>query len=98
MFNATDKTIYIHAMHDALARNVLMEASQAEKDRWAEHFTVGDYVREFDIVYSAAENVRIPLPLALDYCTIKLKGMLPKRDLELKLIELRKLVATLQEN
>jgi hypothetical protein len=54
------------------------------------HFTVGDYMSEFDLFYKDTENVLITLPMAFSYCSIKLKGTWTKEALEKGLILLRK--------
>lgn len=40
---------------------------------WAVGFEVGDYVKELNAVYRATENIRIPIVMAIDYCTLKLR-------------------------
>ena len=60
-------------------------------EKWAERFVVGDYVKELDALYRQRENVLLPVPVAVDYCTATFKGTSSKADLEQKLILLRKI-------
>jgi hypothetical protein len=60
-----------------------------EPDEVAEGFTVRDYVKELDELYSSRENILLPVPLALDFCTRKFRGQTTQKDLEAALIKLR---------
>jgi hypothetical protein len=92
------KSVYVTAVHDVIVSAIVQsgEVPSAENVKWAVGFNVGDYVNELNNLYKERENIRIPLPMALDYCTQKLKGHSTKQDLEARLILLRQLIATLQ--
>ena len=62
---------------------------------WAIGFMIKDYVNELNKLYRDGSNIRIPVPLAVDYCTVVLKGQTKKDDLETQLISLRKLASSL---
>ena len=50
--------------------------------KWASGFVIEDYIRELDELYKDRSNIRIPIPLAMEYCTEKLKGTMTKPRLE----------------
>ncbi len=64
-------------------------------------FTNMDYLKEYmeglNKLYSDRENILIPIPLAIHYCSLKLGGTLTNAQLEQKLIEMRKSASDLQE-
>ena len=88
-----DKVIYVTALHDAVAISVVAGAPVQEQAIWKLGFNIGEYVKELDKVYSATENVRIPIPMAMVYCAARLQGQMTAKELELQLINLRKRVA-----
>lgn len=52
-------------------------------------FTINDYRRELDLLYSDTENVNIPILFGIDYCRDKLSGKYTRAELERRLISLR---------
>jgi hypothetical protein len=60
-------------------------------------FSVADYAQKVDALYSDAANMNIPLPFAVQYCSIDLAGNRTKQELESSLIEVRKLAKTLMQ-
>jgi hypothetical protein len=92
------KLFYVSGIRDQIALTVLIGVTSpnAETLPWASGFNTGDYIDELDALYKNTENVRIPIPFAVHYCTSKLKGGLTKEKLEAALITLRKLVSTLE--
>jgi hypothetical protein len=87
------KTFYLGGLHDAMVAEAIVYFSSSDevKKRWASGFTVGDYLKELDDLYKDRENLLLPVPAAMRYCTDKLKGERTKVDLEQELIALRKL-------
>jgi hypothetical protein len=63
---------------------------------WASGFANIDYIHELDSFYKESANLRIPIPMAFDFCTIKLKGQTKKDDLEAQLMFLRRVVSDLK--
>jgi len=86
------KIFYVNGLHDAWVQAAFdsPNVNKFMSEKWAEHFVVGDYVRELDALYKDGENVRIPIPAAMDYCTLKLKGQTTKSELEKQLMFIRK--------
>jgi len=62
-------------------------------DNVAKGFSNYDYRRELNTLYKDRENVPIPVLLAYQYVTLKLKGQTTKQEMERRLIEVRKVVA-----
>jgi hypothetical protein len=56
---------------------------------WAKGFVVGDYQKEIDKLYNEGENVNIPIIWIFRYSTNKLRGDVPKANLEKALMNLR---------
>lgn len=54
------------------------------------NFSVGDYIKQIDKLYSDLANVNIPLPFALQYCSAEFTGLKTKQQLETMLISIRK--------
>jgi hypothetical protein len=60
------------------------------KTEWmAKGFTIGDYLKEIDKVFSEGENLNIPVVWVFRYCTNKLNGDLTKENQERVLGSLR---------
>ena len=53
-------------------------------------FSIDDYVKELTALYKSRQNINIPVVIAFQHVTFKLKGEMTKDQLESKLIELRK--------
>ena len=99
-----DKVIYMQGLLDEIKlvamRRVQKEAPRdatvdaaygiAMSDEWAKGFTIGDYVKILDGLYSQPENVIIPVAIAVRYyCAARLKGGNTAADLETLLVALR---------
>jgi hypothetical protein len=97
-FASDMKIFYVSGLHDAMVMTVRREGplKLKELNLWTEGFNVGDYVKELDTLYRGGENVRIPIPMALAYCSKKLEGTSTKEELEQTLIAVRKLVSALK--
>jgi hypothetical protein len=65
--------------------------------RLTTRFSASDYIEKLDVLYSDVANVRIPLPFALQYCCVELDGKKTACELELNLLELRRLASTLSK-
>jgi hypothetical protein len=63
----------------------------------AKGFTYEDHVKELDKLYADRENILIPIPVALQYCVLKLGGGNTNADLEQLLIGMRKLASAPEE-
>ena len=89
------KTSYVMAVHDATVLKLMGSPSTPTEDNieWAAGFVIKDYMSELDVFYKDLENIRIPIPLAIRFCTTKLKGQTKKDDLEHQLMALRKLAS-----
>ncbi len=93
----TEKSWYLTAYLDLTVHSVLQiagdkdsgQAAQYANDHWANKAVVGDYLRELDTLYKDGENAGLPIPMAFEYCTQKLRGNLTKAELEQILIGLR---------
>ncbi|MGP8246081.1 MAG: hypothetical protein ACLQVN_16375 [Bryobacteraceae bacterium] len=59
------------------------------------NFSIGDYVKQIDKLYSDLANVNIPLPFALQYCSAEFTGLKTKQQLETLLISIRKVTTSL---
>lgn len=92
------KTVYLTGLRDWMVFASFESGDQRKylDEKWAAHFNVGDYVKEMDLLYREGENVRIPLPFGVAYCTVKLKGNLTKEELEQRLIGIRRMTASLK--
>jgi len=92
---ARDKLLYVAGIHDAIIWKAISSPEKVTKDSvsWAEGFVVNDYISELDAFYKDTANIRIPLPVAVDYCTRRLRGQVKKDDLEAEVIRLRKLTS-----
>lgn len=100
MWNSIDegsKVFYISGVYDSLMLKSLTKSAPPSGDNmpWAIGFMIKDYVNELNKLYRDGSNIRIPVPLAVDYCTVVLKGQTKKDDLETQLISLRKLASSL---
>ncbi len=89
----TAKTFYVSGVHDSIVAEgmVYLHPLEEVKKKWAERFTVGDHIEELNKLYKDRENILLPVPAALDYCTEKLKGGKSKDELEQILILFRTL-------
>ncbi len=76
-----DLTIY-SALQTSDPKRYLLE-------HWAYKAVIGDYEKELDALFRDGENLRLPVPMAVEYCTIKLNGKLTKDQLEQMLISYR---------
>jgi hypothetical protein len=63
----------------------------------AEKFTYADYIKEIDKLYSDRENIRLPIPVAIQYCALKLRGTATTAELEQFLIRRRKTASASEE-
>jgi len=70
------------------------EAYLALQDAVPNGFSLLDYEKEMDALYSSTENLLINLRMAWLHCNTKLKGTWTKEALEQDLIRLRKSAAT----
>jgi len=93
----TTKLFYLQGVKDGL---MIAEYSQPAdiresvvKQVQANGFNPGDYLKELDKLFAERENLNIPLPLAYQYITTKLRGSSTRQELEQMLIELRKAMA-----
>jgi hypothetical protein len=64
---------------------------------YAKEFTYEDHIKELDKLYSDRENLLLSIPLALEYCVLKLGGTRTSAELEQILIGYRKLTSILEE-
>ena len=85
------KLAYVMGIKDAWVESALAsgDVTKFVENRWADRFTVKDYMKELDLIYRDGENIRLPIPAAIWYCTAKLKGKSTKAELERALIYLR---------
>jgi len=89
------KLMYISGVSDG----IMIAAGWADSDRQqilgsrATGFHAGEYMKELDTLYKSTENLPITVPLAYNWCNLKLKGTETNEFLEQRLIELRKFVA-----
>jgi hypothetical protein len=99
MSNA-EHVYYLASFRDGLIFRILYKELSMEifQSKWAEHFTVGDYVNELDKVYQASENINIPAPLVIAFSTKKLQGTLTKDQIETELQEMRSLTHAILDN
>lgn len=94
----TQRIFYAGAIRDMISYNEIMGRNKPSVDRlWADGFTTGDYVKELAEFYKDAENLLIPVPLAFDYCTEKLKGRHTKAELDQALITFRSVALKLSK-
>ena len=103
IFNDLAKTSYMSAIKDAVIYSAFTESIITKQDiknivaeKWAIGFNVGDYIKELDLIYKDRENIRLPITIAVSYCTMKLKGQSSKEELEQYLITLRTIAAGLK--
>jgi hypothetical protein len=100
-----EKLIYVAACRDAIDMITTTEHAADGKDAiknsvaslqiWVSgDFTIGDYGKALDSFYATPENVRVPIIMALRYCTVKFNGMSSK-NLEDMAAGLRQLAAKL---
>jgi hypothetical protein len=92
---ARDKLLYVVGIHDSIVWKAISSPEKITNDNvnWAVGFVVNDYISELDAFYKDTANIRIPLPVAVDYCTRRLRGQIKKDDLEVEVIRLRKLTS-----
>lgn len=90
------KVAYLASYRDQTAYAAIQSADGLKylSTHWANKAIVADYTRELDTLYRDGENLRLPLPMAIEYCTLTLKGNLTKAQLEQILIEYRREIAT----
>jgi hypothetical protein len=79
------QTYYLLGVRDAES------LAGANGDWWAKGFTIGDYRKEIDKLYSETENINIPIIWAFRYCTNKLRGEVSRANLEVALRNLRQM-------
>jgi len=93
---AEDREVYLAALRDSARFEAIMAnsdtnaANLAMQERWVHGFKVRDYEAELNRFYADTENTRIPIVLAMRYCSLKLKGDLTKQELERRLIMMRR--------
>lgn len=63
----------------------------------AKGFNFMDYTKELNKLYADRENILIPVPWAIQYCTAKFRGDLTSTQLEQLLINVRRTVLALEE-
>ena len=101
-WSETAKVFYVAAYRDTLIYLAIGLPGAADDTvkhfdaHWAKNAIVGDYVKELDVLYKDGENVRLPIPVAIRYCTMKLEGELPKNVLDSMLITLRKIISDIE--
>jgi hypothetical protein len=100
MMNGQERASYLMGYIDTVNAMTMMNHvtkggdSIADMHDWyAFGFIVGDYLKELNLLYSNTENVRIPIPFALRFCSAKLNCKVKKAELEQQLIDLRQLAA-----
>ena len=79
--------------YSSMHKRDLASSNKFHTDHWARNAIVSDYVKELDGLYQDGENVPMPIPVAMEYCTLKLNGGLTKAQLEQALIRIRQLVS-----
>ena len=93
---AKDREVYLAALRDSARFEAIMAttdvnvANIALSERWVNGFNVRDYEAELNKFYVDTENVRMPIVLAMRYCSLKLKGGSTKQELEQSLIMMRR--------
>lgn len=93
---AKDREVYLAALRDSARFEAIMAttdvnvANIALSERWVNGVSVRDYEAELNKSYVDAENVRMPIVLAMRYCSLKLKGGSTKQELEQSLIMMRR--------
>ena len=95
-FNESNRATYVMGYIDTLVAKSMTSPRPPEdmKQWYAFGSNVGDYVKALDSLYSVPENIRIPIPFALQYCTARMNGDMTQQQLEQLLIDHRKLAAT----
>ena len=98
-FDDAARSAYVLGVRDGISLGVA-QFSQAPnysevQQRFFAKIVIQEMVDEISALYKDRENTRIPLSLAFDYCTKKLRGTSTKADLERELIRLRTLAAQL---
>jgi hypothetical protein len=94
----TIKQMYIAGIRDGmtLMTSELTTGSEAAtnvvNEIWFKGFSGPDYLKELDKLYADGENVRIPVAMAISYCSVKLHGQTTKVELEARLMRIRKVV------
>jgi hypothetical protein len=66
------------------------KVAEALSSYHASESTLDDNIKELDKLYAERENIRIPISVAIVYCTIKLGGKFTNAQLEQILITARK--------
>jgi hypothetical protein len=99
-FTTSAKTGYVLAFFDAfhydgLVGTAASPTSSIRPFRLTAGFNASDYIEKLDKLYGDAANVNVPLPFALQYCSVELAGKMTTQELENNLLDLRKLASTL---
>lgn len=91
------QTAYLQGIRDGLliAASNLPDPTVGKAildENQAKGFSIDDYQKELHTFYKDRENVPVPLLLAHQFITLKLKGATTKQELEQRLIEVRRIV------
>ena len=95
----SEKILYLTGVMDGMTigtSDLTTEQMAKLRKTWPSGFTVGDFITELETLYKDRENVRVPIPMALQYCALKLKGEATKEELERRLILMRQVVQSQQ--
>ena len=95
-----ERTWYVSGIHDHILADILMADQKPTETgvgiKWASGSTVGDYVKELTHLYRDPANIRIPIALAVNHCTVTLSGKTPKDVLTARLMILRDMATHLK--
>ena len=99
-FASETKLGYVLAAFDAVHYDDLVGVGSKKSNgpspfKLTAGFSAKEYIEKLDALYSDADNIRIPLPFALNYCSADLGGDISKQHLELLIMNLRNLATTL---
>jgi hypothetical protein len=82
--SAKQHLTYVLAVLDTISYNF-----PDGRPQFAEGFKVQDYVTELDKLYSSRENILIPVPFIMEFCTRKFGGHSTQSELDSRLVRLR---------
>lgn len=87
------KLFYVSGLHDGIIAEAAVYFNKPDDvaKKWAKGFETGDYVKEIEEVYKHRENLLLPIPAVMEYCTIKLRGEKTEAELEQTLIFYRQM-------
>jgi hypothetical protein len=95
----TEKILYLTGVMDGITigtSDLTTEQMAKLRKTWPTGFTGRDFINELEVLYKDRENIRLPIPMALQYCALKLKGETTKEELELRLALMRQVVQSKQ--